>query len=408
MKNISFVIFFISIFIEAMYVFCNSSEQVSIDANTHIQMALSSIAHGEYFYPNKHWIYYLYSSTPGWINHIILCLSLGLGIKSVLYLNVLFNTGIGVLLYKITKKIFSNKIAHISLIIFSLYPTWIISPRIANSEIPYLFYMMLGVWFLLKNKWYFFFSAGICFAMANWIRPFLPILLLFGIIILYLRFKKKWYPYLYFMSGTVISILTIGIITYNHIGHFEYQSVTQGINMLMCAWDGTTGDFTTQICEKGYSGYIENMNSVPYWEKNAYWTHQAITWILQNPIKWLSFIPHRIITLFGSDTFYFVSYDNNCHIETIPNHFPKLSVYEWLFIINHIYYYIILATAFVGTILGLKKKNTIIIIIFLFLLASTGATVLAPGINRYHMVMMPFIIMLSAYFINLKIYHHDS
>lgn len=397
-----------SIIIELLYVFFNSEIQVSTDAITHVRMALSSVENGINFYPNKLWIYYLYSSTPGWINHIIWILKLDLGIKGALYLNVLFNLGIGVLLYKITSKIISERIANIALIIFSLYPTWIISPRILNSEIPYIFYMMLGLWLIMKKEWYYILCSGVCIAMANWIRPFLPILFIFSILILYLNYKKKWKPYVYFLSGLIFSILTIGTITYMHIGHFEYQSSTQGINMLMCAWDGANGDFTHQMCEQGQIGYIENLNNVPYWEKNEFWLHQAVMWIINNPIKWISLIPYRIITLFWSDTFYFISYDNTCKVTKIISDFPFLTPYGWLFIINHLFYYAILITALLGIFQAIKNKHFIINIIFSFLFLSTCATILAPGINRYHMVMMPFIIIISAFYLNKKIYKHDS
>lgn len=402
MKKFSFIIFIVSLLIEVLYVTVNSADQVSQDACTHYQMASYSIEHGWYFFSNPDWIYYLYNSTPGWINHMIWIMSLGFGLKGVLYLNVLFNLGIGILLYKLADFFLNERVAAISLILFALYPTWIISPRIANSEIPYLFYMMLGMWLLFKDKWYWIMGAGVCIVMANWIRPFLPVLILFSVIILYSQHRFSWKPYAYLGVGIIIPILIIGGVTYRIVGHFEYQSLTQGVNMIMCAWDGATGGFTQEVFEKGNIGYIENASQVPYWEKNAFWVSQAFNWIYEHPVEWLSLLPKRIVMLYWSDTFYFVNYDKTCTIENIIESFPNESVYGWLFIVNHVYYYLLMLLSICGFIYGCIKRNMIIFLILLFVLASTAITVLAPGINRYHMVLMPFFIMVAAFYIDIK------
>ena len=398
LRKIAFVTFAISIVLEIIYVFSYPVDQISQDAGTYVQMATSAVEKGWNYYPNPTWIHFECCAAPGWINQMILLLRLGLGLRGCQLLNVLFNLGIGILSFRLAKKWFGEKIACISLILFSIYPTWILSARILNTEIPYIFYLMLGLYLALKDKWVYIVLGGVSIAMANWIRPFLPIFLVMFFIIFAYKYKKQWRPYVQFLSGLAASIILIGCMTYHSIGRFEYQSLTQGTNALMCAWDGATGSADFCIFDKDGVGYLDySEHNYTYWERNQIFLDRAKEWVMAHPWQWISLFPKKFLISYRSDSFYFVNYDKELTPRGIMCSFPNCGFYGWGYLLNHAYYYILMILTLTGLLYGCKKKNIPILTIFLYLFMANGASMVAPGMNRYHMVFTPFFVMLAAY-----------
>lgn len=400
-KKFSFALFAVSILLEIVYVFCYSPEQISQDAGTYALMALKSVEKGWNYFPNPDWIYFECCPAPGWINHMILVLNLGLGLRGCQMLNVLFNVGIGLLTFALAKKWFGEKVACCSLIFFAIYPTWILSARILNTEIPYIFYFMLSLWLILKDKWYWILCGGLSCAMANWIRPFLPIFVVMVLILFVYKYRSNFKPFVFYIVGLSFGIVLIGTVTYNFIERFEFQSVTQGTNALMCAWDGATGGTDFSIFEKGGVGYLDySDHKYTYWERNQIFLDRTKDWVNANPVKWISLFPRKLLLSYQSDTFYFVNYDKELTPGGIIHSFPNCGFYGWGYLLNHAYYYLLIACAFIGMVYGCVKKNAPIILIFVFLFMANGASMVAPGMNRYHMVFIPFFVIFAAYLLN--------
>ncbi|QLZ77865.1 DUF2079 domain-containing protein [Citrobacter sp. RHBSTW-00107] len=97
-------------------------------------------------------VYTLYQALVLYLYHSIDALKL---------LNVFFMAGSSVMIYKICSTIFSHKIAFVTACLYSLYPEMIFySPLLSNQHLS-TFFVLLGIYFLLKNNYISLVFSGI-------------------------------------------------------------------------------------------------------------------------------------------------------------------------------------------------------------------------------------------------------
>lgn len=113
-------------------------------------------------------VYTLYQALVLYLYHSIDALKL---------LNVFFMAGSSVMIYKICSTIFSHKIAFVTACLYSLYPEMIFySPLLSNQHLS-TFFVLLGIYFLLKNNYISLVFSGIFLALADLMRPEIIIVL---------------------------------------------------------------------------------------------------------------------------------------------------------------------------------------------------------------------------------------
>lgn len=95
------------------------------------------------------------------------------------------------LFYDIVKHITNHKTALLALSIYVLYPANYGESTSILSELPFMFFGMIGIWCIVRNRHAF--MGGILIAIANWFRP-MGIVYLIGIVIL-LLFKERKKPF---------------------------------------------------------------------------------------------------------------------------------------------------------------------------------------------------------------------
>lgn len=92
-------------------------------------------------------------------------------IDALKILNVFFMAGSSVMVYKICNEIYSEKISFIVACLYSLYPEMAFySPVLSNQHIS-TFFVLIGVYLLLKNNYRSLVFSGIFLALGDLMRP---------------------------------------------------------------------------------------------------------------------------------------------------------------------------------------------------------------------------------------------
>jgi hypothetical protein len=250
-------------------------------------------------YPTIDHLHDRYIFQPGYINFLLLILTIFGSFRAMYLVNILMNIGILSAIFFIAKRLFDSKTTYLSGIIYLLLFSNYTVVLHTYSELPFLLLMLCSFVCILKGKNVFFVLSGVSLALANWIRPLGMIALV--ALCAFLIFKKvNWKPYVSLLGSYVGTILIIGCISTIYFPDFVYQSTTSGVNMIMGANDDCTGGYNATVFEKGKIGYIENSTAtaMTYKEFDSFFTQQSVKWIKEHPLKYISFVPKKIINLF--------------------------------------------------------------------------------------------------------------
>ncbi len=404
-KHIAFGFYFISILIQVAIVYNSTGIQPpDSDYFFHESEALRVLSTGN-LYPDGTSPFVV---APGYINLLAVFLFVFGRIKSILYLNILLGMLCTLSIYKLAQNFLNQTSAYISLIFFSLYiNNWGFNLYL-NTDIPYLAlgYFILLLYISYDNPWLLF-LAGIILAIANWIRPFLPVFTITLFAVAFFLKEYKWYKsILYIFSGLILGLLIIGSIHKITFGQFLFQSTSGGWNLYMSANDLADGTCSGTVFEAACKIFPENQD-MTYKEKDKYMFNVALDWIKKNPIKYLSFLPRKIIKLYAIDATgisilageYSSGYDGN--IYKFLKKFPNYELYEWLIIYNQSFYIIILLLFIFSSIKLIMHKNRFGMIMLLYFLSYSAYVLIVNVQPRYHAPMIPLFIMFASYSVYL-------
>lgn len=357
------------------------------DCANYCNYAYDCFRHGEYYPMRKH-LYSDYLFAPGFVNFLILQLKFFGTLKYNSIFNILMNLGIMAELFYIGKNLFSERTAYLSVIFYCLmYSTWIsIIPEL--TEVPFLFVSLTAICLCLSSRLLLLAVAGICLALGNWIRP-LSVIFVPAILLLMYRNKCQRKHYTTFFAIMITCVLVIGSLTYHKIGHFSFQSSTSGYNLLPVANDKAAlnyrndklGGFSKEVL------HLNNMDTIPFFDRDSIWRAQAIDWIKENPTQYFRMYLHRIIALYYNDTgmkYFIIKRDNSSQSFSMR-------------ILRNISYWIII-TLFLVTVA--KKRKEICSakgILLTVLLLGTCVTCLFHTTSRYHHPFLFVVILWAAY-----------
>lgn len=312
---------------------------------------------------------------------------------------------------KIAQILFSDKVAIIACILFSLYPNnWGQSTTIL-SEIPMISLSLIALYIAIsKDKPIWLFMGGFLFGLANWFRPVAMVFL--GTLILYYIFlvKRNWIKKcLSLCCGYVLFIVIVGTLCYQRTGCFLYQAESLWFNMAEATYEPSVApQYNTNPYPKGTIRYIENMNQKTALECNEIWKERSIAWLKEHPWEYLKKVPGRLLYMYYNDMDNIAAFsthkdkaENN--FVTLPyrniiKEFCRLSPVQYLAIINFVYYVMLLLFAISGGILLFKRHHykQAFIPLMIVIGGSLSLVMAIHGETRFKAPFMPFIFILAA------------
>ena len=327
----------------------------------------------------------------GPINMTAASLALCHSITPLLVIYVLMKGTTAWLFYAVTSKICGARTAFIALIIYIVYPANYGESTSLLSELPFMFFIMLGVYLsIVRNH---SLLGGMMLAIANWFRPMAIVFLLAMII----YFLFKWRKSLKLLIGYVFIIIVIGSASMYRTGLFLYQAKT--------GWMALT-DYSTDHSQQSME--VRDNKNWNVSQKDSAWQSLFIDWLKDHPKEYIKQMPAKLVNTYISDnvnmcTFIPDKQDadymyDEVSMETLNKNFPMFSTVQWLTIVNLAIYFLILISALLE--LFYFQRNTSILPCSIIAIGTLLLLFVGHGEARFHQPFMPFFIMLTAIFIN--------
>ena len=409
LKIFSFISFFVMISAQVLMLILFSGKQTS-DSAVYMLLAKQCAEKG-LWYPSVEHLSNPYIFGNGLVNFIALILRITSEIRVLFFINLLFVQMILWSCLYIIKKIFHrNTICFWFVILFCLLNTFWSDIVQIKTEIPFSALAFFGLALLFSGKKWSYPVAGISLALANWIRP-IALAFLIGAVCVILIKSKKLRHILSLMGSYAVILLLIGCISFASCGHFVYQAVTFGYNLIMSAHDDADGSYMVLI-EEGQVAYIdpEQKKDMTFKDYDEYYINLSLKWIKENPGDYLKQIPAKLFFLYGTETYSGSAYFNNeqptggiTYIKSVVNKFTgnseePIRIGDILIILNQIWYMMICVLFASGTVLLFKKKQwRSMLPLWISMLCGTGITVVVVGAARYHAPYLPIMMVCAAF-----------
>ena len=365
------------------------------DSNGYWLLAQESLQYGEPYPIVSKLNDYPFLWNIGTINITAASLALFHSVTPLLVLYSLMKGITAWLFYALTDKIYGFKTAFIALVIYLIYPANYGESTSLLSELPFMFFIILGMYLsIVRNH---SFLGGVMLAIANWFRP-MAIVFLLAIIIFFLI---KWRKSIKLLLGYGVMIALIGSFTMHRTGLFLYQAKTGWMAL---------ADYSTHHAPE--SMQVRNHEEWNVSQKDSAWQALFFDWLKDHPTEYVQQMPTKLINTYVSDNVNMCSFiPDKAHkeymyeevsMQTLISCFPKLSAVQWLTLVNLAIYCLLLFSAIISLIYF--NKDTHLLPVGIIVLGTLLLLFLGHGEARFHIPFMPFIIMLSASFINKRIW----
>lgn len=364
------------------------------DSDAYIKIAEECILYGEP-YPIRELITEIpFLWNIGAINAVTASLALFGSVMPLLMVYSLMKGMTALLFYSISKKILGHKTAVVCLLLYILYPANYGEGTTTLSELPFMFFIMLGMWLALVRNCYFW--GGMFLSFANWFRPMGGVFLIAVIIILLYQWLKSEFSFWNrggkLLLGYVLMICVIGFSTMHRTGLFLYQAKTGWMNL---------ATFSTNNSPEAMA--VRDNESWNVSQKDSAWCSIFMQWLKEHPDEYISQMPRKIAETYVSDNVNMCVFAadkryTSVSLRTLIDKFPAFSPVQWFTSFNLLFYYLLLLTALASLrYFNLKRYllPTACILIGNLLLLLVGF----QGDARFHQPYMPFIIMLSSLFL---------
>lgn len=297
------------------------------------------------------------------------------------------------LFYALTRKIWGSQTAFVALVIYLLYPANYGESTSLLSELPFMFFSMLGLYLSIVKRMSF--SGGMMLAVANWFRPMAIVFLLAMIICFFFKWRKS----LKLVLGYLVMITIIGCATMHRTGLFLYQAKSGWMALM---------DYSSNSAEESLK--VQERNDWNVAQKDSAWQSLFIDWLKDHPTEYIHQMPEKLLKTYVSDnvnmcTFIPDKTDKDymyeeVSMQTLLDDCPDFSAVQWLTVINLIIYSCIIVCAFLSL---FYFNKTYLLPLGIVLIGTLVLLVVGHGETRFHIPFMPFFIMLSALFINKRL-----
>lgn len=365
------------------------------DSKGYIFLAQEAVDNGNLYPITSKLNEYPFLWNIGAINAVAVSLSL---FHSVIPLLVIYSLMKGMtawLFYAITNKLLGFHTAFIALIIYLIYPANYGESTSALSELPFMFFILLGIYLALVHNWII--TGGMILAVANWFRP-MGIVFLVALIIFFLY---KWHKSLKLVFGYVVMITVIGCASMHRTGLFLYQAKTGWMALMDYSSDNSE---TSQLIRER-----KDLNVI---QKDSAWHTLFVDWLENHPKEYVRQMPKKLINTYASDNVNICTFIpdkaekeymyEEVSMGTLLSVFPNCSAVQWLTLLNLVIYFLLLLTAFLS--LFHFHTTTHLLPVSIIALGTLLLLFFGHGETRFHVPFMPFVIMFSALFINKRIW----
>jgi 4-amino-4-deoxy-L-arabinose transferase-like glycosyltransferase len=360
------------------------------DSNGYILLAKECIAENDIYPIASKLNDYPFLWNIGAINAVLLSLKIFNSVVPLLVVYAFMKGATALFFYEITKSISNEKTAFVALILYIIYPANYGEATSTLSELPFMFFTMLGLYLCLNKK--YFILGGMSLAFANWFRPMGIVFLLAVLIYLFVVKQKNLRP----LVGYVVMIVFIGSLSYMRTGLFLYQAKTGWMAL---------ADYSTR--HSAESMKVREHNEWNVSQKDSAWQSLFRDWLKDHPTEYIQQMPTKLINTYVSDNVNMCTFIPNkkekeymyeeVSMQTLMNDYPAFSAVQWLTVLNLLFYYLILITA-TCSLFYFNKENSLLPI----LIISLGTILLlfaGHGEARFHIPFIPYIIMLSALYL---------
>lgn len=319
----------------------------------------------------------------------------------------------------IAKKLFNDKVGLVAIILYILYPNNWGDSTMLLTETPSIALSLSALYIILSKKhWKMWLLAGLLFATSNWIRPVSPIYI--GSALLYhLIFNRKNVirHYASLASTYVAFTLLIGFGSWSRTGYFLYQADTLWFNMAEATYETSVAPhYNSEMYPKGTIRYIEGREHLTAPECSRIWKKRDLEWLKNNKLAYMKKVPGRLYYMYISDidniSAFIVNKKNTAsNYVTLPykhifKEFTALTSVQYLALLTWIMYLFMLASFIVGiaSIMHQKLNSQLFILLMIVIGGSLAMVLVNHGETRFKAPMMPFIFMVSAYFLSTTNY----
>ena len=365
------------------------------DSNGYISIAEECIA-GNDWYPIATKINdYPFLWNIGAINAVVWTFKLFHSVTPLLVVYSLMKGITAGLFYAVTRKTNGSHAALVALILYIVYPANYGEGTSVLSELPFMFFIMLGIYLSLVRNYSII--GGMMLATANWFRP-MGIVFLVALLIFFLF---KWRKSLKLIIGYAVMITIIGCASMHRTGLFLYQAKTGWMALM---------DDSSDHAQKSMK--VRERTDWNVAQKDSAWQSLFIDWLKDHPKDYLAQMPSKLVNTYISDNVNLCTFipDKNdkeymyeeISLKTIIHQLPHWSAVQWLTILNLAFYYILLMTAL--TSLFYYSKETHLLPISIILSGTILLLLVGHGEARLHIPFMPFFIMLAASFVDKRVW----
>lgn len=410
--------------ISAVLLIFSTNVSYTSDSLYYYKLAQDCITASE-FYPAGQHLYEDYIVSPFYVNLLAGILLIKNSTISISIFNLILILAQILFLHKIAKRIFSESIANLTILLFIFYLNTLGLVLLNLTELLFVLLLIISIYLFILDSRATLFAAGFLIGISISVRPF-GWAFLAAIFLIYLyqfiKEEKIILKMVNLYAGTALFIILFGTFTYSHFGNFVFTSTTGQVNLLIGANDDATGGFNARVHEKGKIGYLENPESTSYKRKGDFYFNQSVEWIQKNPGKWISLVPMKIFhsfvwddvsvtALFNIKNWSLIKSIKNILVEkdfysALPDsNFYKKLIYMLVQILHHLFYYFLLVIIVLSTFNYLRNGYKIreINLILIFSLISILMIIVTVGAPRYKYHIIILLLPIAANYIEGKL-----
>lgn len=345
------------------------------------------------------------------VNFARFILRIGGNLMCIQFVNSLVSILIIHLITKLTFKIFNEKYSKGIFLLCLLYPNFYIWNLSVFTENWLLLFLLLFINIFLSELKYKYIILGLLLGLIDYVRESSPIIIL-GLIIYKLLYDnhKLFYRFLNLLVLSffwVVSSIIIGMIHKSATGIYINKGVVSGYNLVMTLGSEDRMSYSLKAFKKGNIGYIENSENRSFYYKDSAWKSLGLKCITANPIEYVSSFPKKIIPMYINDlTYVNFSYKNYNWFKLVSEYrsgtglISLLFKYSFLFIINIIFWGILLFQVYRSFIL-VKESNSKGVLLVILSLIFTALPLFFTSASRYHVI--GFVLLLPLCGFDLKV-----
>ncbi len=311
LRKVAIIIASLWLLAQVVLLFCHLGPQGG-DWGHYIALARRCFNAGQWYPMESDILRSNYIFAPGLVNLLIFEARFMGGIWANRLIYVLMNVGLMLMVADVARRLFSARVGWWTVIVYCLlYSNWFIAQS-ANTELPFLFLSMLGVWIVMRQRnrpvprvALACLVAGLLIGLANWIRPLGVLYLVVVALLLVLLCAKRarWAGVGSLLCGFALMACTIGLATKARTGYFCCQSTTGGFNLIMTANDKAFGGVDTQVwADPTSSAYIANRLELNCFQRDSVWRARSVEWIAEHPVRYAWLYVKKMPILLAEDS----------------------------------------------------------------------------------------------------------